>query len=392
MMRRPSLFVSSTCYDLKQVREDIRVFIEELGLNAIVSEHNAFPVNPDLGTVDNCLKAVERNADIFLLIVGSRYGSSEGGAKSVTNLEYLTARSKGIPVFVFVSRSILEILPVWKANPGADYSAITDSPKVFEFVSSLAESGSGWVFPFDVAQQIFNTLRLQLSYLFMDALALRLQLNAGGLLPRFRDLPGTQLRLIIERPSCWEYLLFSEALTHEIAVLADVKRDWQYGIAVGRSTRMTPRSFSDWSQTKAQEALRFITNVSQIIGEALPQAFGPPGTSGDPEAILYCAKRLAGVYRSAMEWRLDFVRAEVATELDKLKATTARLCDNMVPEIEEFSLKLNRELKQAVVDAQSGKKIVLDITLKLTSAGAAEVENETQQLRALIVSGKLDWD
>ena len=38
MLRKPSLFVSSTCYDLKQMREDIRVFIEGLGLNAILSE------------------------------------------------------------------------------------------------------------------------------------------------------------------------------------------------------------------------------------------------------------------------------------------------------------------------------------------------------------------
>lgn len=27
--RRPSIFVSSTCYDLKQIRQDIREFIEE---------------------------------------------------------------------------------------------------------------------------------------------------------------------------------------------------------------------------------------------------------------------------------------------------------------------------------------------------------------------------
>jgi hypothetical protein len=96
MLRKPSLFVSSTCYDLKQVREDIRLCVEGLGLNAILSEHNTFPVNPNLGTVDNCLKVVEGNADIFVLIVGSRYGSPGGDGRSITNLEYLTARSKGI--------------------------------------------------------------------------------------------------------------------------------------------------------------------------------------------------------------------------------------------------------------------------------------------------------
>ena len=37
--RKPSIFVSSTCYDLKQIRQDIREFIEaDLGYEAILSE------------------------------------------------------------------------------------------------------------------------------------------------------------------------------------------------------------------------------------------------------------------------------------------------------------------------------------------------------------------
>ena len=39
--RKPSIFVSSTCYDLKQIRQDIREFIEaDLGYEAILSEGN----------------------------------------------------------------------------------------------------------------------------------------------------------------------------------------------------------------------------------------------------------------------------------------------------------------------------------------------------------------
>lgn len=302
------------------------------------------------------MNVVERNADIFVLIVGSRYGSPAGEGKSVTNLEYLTARSKGIPVFVFVARNVLEILPVWKANRDGNYSQITDSPKLFEFVSSLMERDAGWVFPFDIAQQIFDALRLQLSYLFMDALALRLRLGAGGLPPKFRDLPGTQLRLVVERPPGWEYLLFSHALTHEIAALADVRRDWQYGIAVGPSTCMTPKAFTKWVPSKTDEGLRFATIAERILNEALPHAFGAPGTHGDAEAILYGARRLAGVYRSAMDWRLDFVKVKVPEELIKLKAATARLCDGVVPDIEEFSLKLQHDLKQAIVDCAIRQK------------------------------------
>jgi hypothetical protein len=56
----PSVFVSSTCYDLNQVRLDLKRFIEGLGYEAVVSEHPAFPVNPQVGTVINCVNAGAR--------------------------------------------------------------------------------------------------------------------------------------------------------------------------------------------------------------------------------------------------------------------------------------------------------------------------------------------
>lgn len=72
--RKPSIFVSSTCYDLKQIRQDIREFIEaDLGYEAILSEYNSFPIDPDKDTINNCLRVVEQRADIMVLIVGSRY-------------------------------------------------------------------------------------------------------------------------------------------------------------------------------------------------------------------------------------------------------------------------------------------------------------------------------
>jgi len=73
--RKPSIFVSSTCYDLKQIRQDIREFIEaDLGYEAILSEYDSFPIDSDKDTINNCLRVVEQRADIMVLIVGSRYG------------------------------------------------------------------------------------------------------------------------------------------------------------------------------------------------------------------------------------------------------------------------------------------------------------------------------
>jgi hypothetical protein len=218
----------------------MKQFIEGLGLDPVLSEHASFPVNPDVGTVDNCLEVVEAKADIFVLIVGGRYGPAAETDKSVTNLEFLKAKAKGVPIYVVVTRSILDILPVWLQNQTGDFSSVSDSPKLFQFVVDIRNTGENWVFPFDTSRDIFDVLRSQLAYLFMDALELRTRMRvSGGLPPRLRNLRGSLLRLVVERPKGWEYILFSSALDEALTDLADLRRDWQYGVATEESVVMT---------------------------------------------------------------------------------------------------------------------------------------------------------
>jgi hypothetical protein len=48
----PTVLVSSTFYDLRQVREDLRCFIEDqLGYRPLLSEHPSFPIDPDVDTI-----------------------------------------------------------------------------------------------------------------------------------------------------------------------------------------------------------------------------------------------------------------------------------------------------------------------------------------------------
>jgi Domain of unknown function (DUF4062) len=392
-MERPAVFVSSTFYDLKQVRSDIKQFLENLGLDPVLSEYNSFPINPDIGTLDNCLKVVEAKADIFVLAVGARYGSTTGHGRSITNLEYLTAKAKGIPIYVFVARSVLDVLPVWKSNRSADFSNVTDSAMLFDFVASLKETGESWVFPFDTAQEIFETLRTQLAYLFQDALNLRHRARlSGGLSPRLRALSGPALRLVIERPPAWEYLLFAEVLQDELKALGDVKRDWLYNFAIGLGSCLKPSRLLEWFQDKTSEASRITDSIASITNQALAVALGPPGVSGDPEAIVYAATRLAAAYRNALEWKLDFERIAVPNELERLRSLAGGLCNNLVKEIEEFSQTTKKSITEALASVRKGLGAEVCITLKLTCPDLAELHREMARLTNLVRSGALLWE
>lgn len=212
--KKPAVFISSTCYDLKQIRQNMRDFIEnDLGYEAILSEFDSFPTNPGINTTDNCLRVVEERADIFVLVVGGRYGYVTNHAdKSITNLEYLRAKSKGVPIYVFVDQTIINLLSVWEKNPNGDFSNIVDSNKVFSFVKELRSIDSNWVHEFRNANDIISCLRLQFAYLVNDSVLLRRHIVNEGVSSKILKYSGQVFEIVIEKPDLWEYRLFAAAL------------------------------------------------------------------------------------------------------------------------------------------------------------------------------------
>src|SRR5258706_13755541 len=292
----PSVFVSSTCYELNQVRADMKRFLEIMGLDPILSETPSFPVNPQTSPVENCLQAVKERADIFVLIVGARYGSQNESGKSITNLEYLEAKAKGVPVYVFVLKQILNVLPVWKKNPQANYEGTVDTPKLFEFVDVLRNSKDHWVFEFEEAQHIMDTLCRQLAYLFMEGLILREKVKDLRLSPALTELSGKCLKLMLERPTGWEYSFFSTVLADEMNADQELKWDLQYGLKIthihGLDDLLT---MYNWIQQKLSDMQALALSAGQLMNQAIQDALGKPGEPGDPEHLGYVARRLAKI-------------------------------------------------------------------------------------------------
>ena len=56
----PGVFISSTFYDLIQVRADLVGFVEgQLGYRPLASELPSFPVDPSADTIENCRRRVD---------------------------------------------------------------------------------------------------------------------------------------------------------------------------------------------------------------------------------------------------------------------------------------------------------------------------------------------
>jgi len=352
----------------------------------MMSEYNSFPVDPNTAAIENCLTAVDQRADVFVLIVGGRYGSTNEHGKSVTNMEYLRARAKGIPVYAFIKQSILHVLPVWKNNPEGDFHSEVDSVKLFEFVTSLGDSSGVWVFPFEVAQDITDTLRKQLAYLFFESLQIRTRFKSSGLREPLSQLSGEPLRLVIERSPGWEYLLFMHQLAQDIARVRHRRLDLDYGIAFGSIDRLSdPGEVFVWISRRMAQAGRLIEAAGQIVNVALQEALGPPGITGDAEKIVYVATTLSEVYRNAIEWAIECKRVEVDDEkYTEIVRLTGTLTDDMIREIESWSEKILKETQEALANppGPNDEPRTLRFTLEIRAPMTEKLNKELERLRA----------
>lgn len=368
--RKPTVFVSSTCYDLKQVRNDIRSFFQDqLGYDVLLSEYDSFPLDPRAGTVDNCLRAVDERADIFVLIVGCRYGYVTETGHSVTNMEYLRAKAKGIPIYAFVDKKILGILPLWRDNPNGNFQSTVDTPKLFEFVDTFRSNDGIWSFGFESAQDIIGTLKSQLSYLFSDCLLLKQKATPKVMSSKVAKLDGYSFQLALMRPAGWEYKLFAQVLSTGLHELVDRRRDFNFGITLAPSHELQSiEEVIDYISLKTQQLQRAISTVSVLIEKTLPEAFGEPGVSGDADYIVYAANRLIGVYASIIDWSLDFSTIVTDDDFSGIVNSFSKMCEITLCDIEHFSKECCEKL-QSIPDnlSESAEPISVNLTLSLSS-------------------------
>ncbi|ONN48976.1 hypothetical protein AC057_18665 [Acinetobacter genomosp. 33YU] len=67
------MFVSSTCYDLAEERNQLRQFISDLGHEPILSEYNEILYDFNEHTHVSCVREIS-NADMVILVIGTRFG------------------------------------------------------------------------------------------------------------------------------------------------------------------------------------------------------------------------------------------------------------------------------------------------------------------------------
>lgn len=194
-MAKPRIFVSSTYYDLKHIRASLSLFIDSLGYESILFEKGQIAfINEDPLDI-SCYREAE-SADIFVLIIGGRYGSETSEVKiknrnqytdynSITRKEYETASHNHIPIYILIEKGVYAEYQTYKnnkENKTIKYAHV-DNINIFKLIDEIhSKPNNNPIFSFEKYNEVEEWLREQWSGLFKDFL------NKRGNIKKFESL------------------------------------------------------------------------------------------------------------------------------------------------------------------------------------------------------------
>ncbi len=384
-MAKVNIFVSSTCYDLSQIRNDIKQCITNLGHNPILSEMKDFPIDPQLSNAENCINAVKNEADIFVLIIGNKYGSIMESGNSITNTEFLTAINKGIPIYTFALKQMTTILPLWEKNPDMDLSEVVDNKKVFEFLADVRKRRGLWNFEFEKAQDITEILKAQLSNLFHEALVAKRKIEPIDEIELYTKISSKALNILLKKDDFYEIRFFMQSMHDEIRKYVDLKNDFNYSILFKSSNRISDlNQLIDWIMHKLGQAQNYIDSLNHLT-DAFLYFYKEPGTSSDLEGLYYVARSYAKTYASLLEWGIEVKSTIVPDEYKNVLVAFADIPSDAINEIEAYpieSLRLIEESSKKVKEGELEEGSVINLHLKVTISDEA-MQRYNEEFEAL---------
>lgn len=182
-MARPRVFISSTFYDLKHVRASLDLFVRSLGFDSVLSEKGDIAYTFDRPLDESCYAEVA-TADILVLIVGGRYGTSASDQmsdgetffdryESITKKEYERAAELEIPIYILIDKAVHAEYQTFRANRENDKIkyAHVDSVNVFELIDQiLTMPKNNPLHAFERFTEVEEWLREQWAGLFRELL------------------------------------------------------------------------------------------------------------------------------------------------------------------------------------------------------------------------------
>ena len=173
-MSMPRVFISSTYYDLKHVRNDVCNFITSLGYTPVMHDKGGVAYT-QIETLENSCYSELATCDIVVCIIGNHFGTQSSNSDfSITMEELRTAIKNKKKIYIFIARDVYTENRTYLQNRelGTFRPAYVDDIKIHQFIAELCETVKNHpIEPFDTTTDIIESLRNQFAGLFQNYLA-----------------------------------------------------------------------------------------------------------------------------------------------------------------------------------------------------------------------------
>lgn len=173
-MAVPRVFISSTYYDLKEVRNTIGNFVTNMGYEAIMHERSGVAYIQDKPLEEDCYHELA-SCDIVVCVIGSKFGSKSSlNDLSVTMNEIQNAIKYKKKVYIFIARDVFIENRTYEQNKDntSFKSAYTDDLRIHAFIFELRNNVKIHVVEsFETTDDIVRILKNQFAGLFQNLLS-----------------------------------------------------------------------------------------------------------------------------------------------------------------------------------------------------------------------------
>lgn len=198
-MAKPRIFISSTFYDLRQVRADLDFFIEQMGYDPVRNEEGDIPYGKEEALEEYCYKEI-KNIDILVCIIGGRFGSESktNNKASITQMELKAALSEGKQVYTFIDSNVLSEYETYLINKeGETKYRYVDDKRVYEFIEEIKSlKANNIIKGFETASDIVKYLREQMAGLFQRFLEEQTRVKEVSLIRGLEKTANTLNKLV----------------------------------------------------------------------------------------------------------------------------------------------------------------------------------------------------
>ena len=199
-MAKPRIFISSTFYDLKQVRSDLDNFIEGLGYEPVRNEEGDIPYGREDALEDYCYKEI-KSVDILISIIGGRFGSESVRSYnySISQLELKTALKENKQIYIFIEKNVLSEYETYFLNKEAKdvkYNYVDDK-RVYQFIEEVKGlSSNNNIKGFETASDITKYLKEQFAGLFQSFLEQQIRIKEISVIQNLEKTAQTLNKLV----------------------------------------------------------------------------------------------------------------------------------------------------------------------------------------------------